>query len=129
MVEAIKEEPQPEQVEISFGTLFTVKKWGEETDRVDFVIDIGEKNYFFAASLQEDNEGRFWWSCGTAGPENFGRVVGQLTIEEVIEGKKRGCQKFGYEISDKELEILRESAKKGSRIINLKPLGKRNQSR
>lgn len=119
MVES-KKEKEVKQVEISFGTLFKVKQFGKETDRVDVVIDTGEKNYFFAAEVLTNDEGeRIWWPSGTAGLDNLGKIIGQMTPEEVIEAKRRGCRRLGYEMSKEEFEILHEYSRKGPRVLIL----------
>lgn len=55
---------------------------------------------------------------GTGGPENFGRIVGQLDTETVIEMFREGARD-GWVFTENMEAIVRESAKKGSRTLIL----------
>lgn len=114
-----EEEPNQSSVEISFGTLFTVITHGIETDRVDCIIDVGEDNYFFAGPVTESASGKKKMAhVGTGGPRVFGKIVGQMSLDEVIEAFKEGARN-GWVFTD-EMEVeLRKGANKESRILLL----------
>ncbi|GEM_PF-5440410 len=115
----VENENQAETVEISMGTLFTVRSFGKVTKRVDVITDIAESNYFYSAQLQKDSDGVYFGIGGTGGPEVFGRVVGQMSPEEVIEAAKLGARKLGYEYTQGQIDYLLTSAQKGTRSLSL----------
>ncbi len=115
----VEAEVQPNSVEISFGTLFTVRSFGKETKRIDCITDIGEDSYFYAGQvLKSKNSRNKIVHTGTGGPEVFGRVVGQMSAEEVIEAFREGARD-GWVFTDIMEASVRESAQKGSRTLLL----------
>lgn len=112
-------EQSPIQVPISLGTLFTVWENGNESPKVDIVLDIGEPDGDFE-SAQIHNEGgkQYFGIGGGRGAEDFGHKVGQLTLSEVIEAAKLGAKKTGISFEGME-KILMRYAHKGTRILKI----------
>jgi len=116
---------KPKSVEISFGTLFSVRELGEEIGKINVIIDVGgqeknlgEEDYFHVGCIGQDEHGnRLIKSYGTDGPESFGEIVGQMSLKEIIEAARRGDQTSGYGFTDE--QRFRELARKGSRRLLL----------
>lgn len=110
---------RPKSVEIAFGTLFTVRRFGVETPRIDCITDVGEDTYFCAGQVQKSTGGKDKLNhVGTGGPENFGTIVGQMSLTEVIEAFREGARD-GWVFNDSMETILRESALKAPRVLIL----------
>lgn len=111
-----------QEAEISQGTLFTVREFGKETERVDVIIDIGEDDWFESARIRFTEDRRMMIGIGgTGGPDNFGKVVGQLTAEQILEAARLGTKVlYGYELSDNQVNLYKEAALRGSRKLVLR---------
>lgn len=115
----IDTEIRPQSVEISFGTLFSVREFGKETKRVDVVVDVGEDDYFIAGQTHK-RSGKFAFSIpGTAGNDNFGRKVGKLSVDEVMEAARLGATAQGYELDEHQVEYLKNASRKPARVLIL----------
>lgn len=80
-------------IEIGFGTLFKVS--GEE-NRIDVVINVGKKGWFSTAELSNTEDGKkSFFLAGTGGKENIDRIVGKMSVEEVIEAAEIGSKRMG----------------------------------
>lgn len=113
------EKEQPNSVEISMGTLFKIRVDGKVTRKVYVINDIGNGDYFDAMILKRNKKGeRYILGGSTFRSEDFGERAGQMSPEEVIEAAKLGAEKMGYVLSQRELDILLESAKKKPRTIS-----------
>ncbi len=100
---------------IAFGTMYEVLS---EEGRVEVIVDIGNNNWFGAATVVRDETGyRMLSYPGTSGPEVFGRIVGQLTPEQVIEAARKHAVDQGYELPERSLNYLLENSKVPSRIL------------
>ena len=115
----VEAESQPESVQISFGTLFTVLRFGIATERVDCITDIGVDTYFHAGQVSKSKRGKdMIVFTGTGGPEVFGEVVGQMPVEDVVEAFREGARDGGEGVFTDETERrLMESARKGVRSL------------
>ena len=112
-------EIRPKTVQISFGTIFTVRSFGKETNREDCFIDIGEDNYFYAGQLTKSKRGKpKLVHTATGSPEVFGRLVGLMSTEDVIEAFREGARD-GWIFTDVMEGYVRQSAQKGSRMLLL----------
>lgn len=109
-------ENSQKRVQIAFGTMFEVST---EPDRIDVIVEVGEDNWFEAARVVRDDTGYILASYpGTGGPEVFGKAVGQLTADQVIEAAKKHALEHGYELPEESLNYLLENAKALPRILN-----------
>ncbi|MEO6509226.1 MAG: hypothetical protein ABIO02_04685 [Patescibacteria group bacterium] len=121
----MKEGELPRTVEISFGTLFKVsEKSAKRADRVDVVLNIGEENIFCSAPLEKDEEGNNMFPFTRAGSAHpgimTGEIVGQLSLDEVIEACRKGTKAiFHTELPENIRNSLLEYSKLGSRTLLL----------
>ena len=103
-------------LKIGFGTLFSVSGEGK---RKDVVVGVGKKGYFFTAQVFQSGQGRDWiYHSGTAGKDNIQEIVGQLTLQQVIEALEEGTRQVGLKEINQEMKriLVRESRKK-SRLL------------
>lgn len=112
-------ESPPQKVDLTFGTLFKVT---EETSwtpgEIHVVTNIGEGSYFYAARLQQNNQGEnmiSWAGSGTAGAHNIEKIIGILSVDEVILALSRGEEILGIPMPDNIKEIYLKYAQMGSR--------------
>jgi hypothetical protein len=113
-----EQENGSQTVQISFGTLFEVLT---EPDRIDVIVEVGENNWFEAARVVQDETGyRLASYPGTGGPEVFGKLVGQLTADQVIEAAKKHALDHGYELPDESLKYFLTNSQVPPRILNIK---------
>lgn len=105
-------------IEIAFGLLFKVRN---EPERTDVIIGVGKKSYFEAARAYKTVDGyRINPMAGTAGPENYETKVGQLTLQEVLDGADRETQeRWGQKLPQAMRDLLEEASKAKPRRITL----------
>ena len=104
------------EIEISFGTLFEVS--GEE-ERIDVVINVGEDSWFYTGQIGKTKDGNKWFfMAGTAGKKNIKKIVGQMSIEEVIKAAEEGAIHTGVgELSKTMRDLLEQYSQSKPRLI------------
>ena len=109
------------EIEIKFGTIFSVKNY---PGREDVVIDVGpqDRQFFHASRLFQTDDGNIVLrpgAAGTASPENIEKVTGCLTLEEILEANKRGFEDQGMpgHFFKRSEEILKNSSLLPAKII------------
>lgn len=103
-------------IEISFGTIF--KAAGYE-DRLDVITDVGEGESFSSACLHVTENGERWFLQGGGGSRNnIEKIVGQLTLQEVIEALRLGIKQIDLpELPEGAEESLEKSSRANPRIL------------
>ena len=103
-------------LKIGFGMLFSVSGKGE---RKDVVVGVGEKGRFFAAQVFQSAQGRDWiYPSGTANKNNIQEIIGQLTLQQVIEALEEGTRQRGLkEINPEMKRILINESRRKPRLL------------
>jgi hypothetical protein len=103
------------EIEIRIGTLFKLN----DEEKIQLVVGLGENNYFFSAYLFKTEEGKNWFfNSGTAYKDRFGEIVGQMSIEEVLNARQEGDKHVGLDHTPEGIlkDLILES-EKGSRVL------------
>lgn len=104
------------EVKLGFGMLFEVS---DEEGRIDVVINVGKGGSFEAAQIGETKEGQKWFFIpGTADRGDIGRIVGQMSFEEVIKAAEEGARHTGIGELPKDMrDILEKYSKEKPRVL------------
>jgi hypothetical protein len=107
-----------EEIIISFGDLYKAKFKGHTF----CIVDVGEDNHFFDSrrlcSRRDPSKYKFV-HYGTGGPENIGKIIGRMGVEEVVEGFREGARD-GWFFDEESERLLREAAAKPPRRLKLR---------
>lgn len=104
------------EIKIGFGTLFRV---AGEKDRTDVIVEVGENNYFGSAKLRETEDGKRWFFlAGSGGKKHIGEIVGELTLNEVINALEEGARQVGLkELPEEMRDTLKQESGKKPRLL------------
>jgi len=106
------------EVEIGFGTLFSVKNFPERTD---VVINIHPDGAFDAAELcQDKNKNLYLGTPGSSGSEYIEETTGRMTLADVVKAAKLGSNTGFYRVTPELIQSLVLNSKKPSQKIGLK---------
>lgn len=117
---SLSPEPEARTVEISLGTVFTLKK---DVEQKGLILDPRTTgDYFGYAVFQLDERLRKFWvgEIENGRGKDIAGIVTQLSLEEILAAGKIGEEKYGNPISPKLLVEIRSRAKLSPRVLTIR---------
>lgn len=113
-------ESEPRTVEISVGTVFTLRS--DENQKGLILDPRPEGDYFGFTLLQLDDRLRKFWlgEIKDGHKRDISEIVAQMTLQEILAAASVGEQKYGNPISPKLLVEIRSRAHQAPRVLTLR---------
>ena len=113
-------EQGPKTVEISVGTVFTLRR--NESQRGLILDPRTDGDYFGFSLLQSDERLRKFWlgEIENGNKRDIVEIVAQMTLDEILAAAEIGAQKYGNPISPKLIVEIRSRARQAPRVLTLR---------